>query len=223
MKIIALAAAKGGVGKSTPAAALSVAAAANRPGARVGVIDLDPQGSLTRWWNARALPAPLLVRLAPEGLARARAAIREARLDLLVLDCRPGFSSILERAVAAADLVLVPTGPGELDLAAVASAAGMAERAGAPFRFALNRAVFRSRLAGSAVAVLRERGRLLAAPVHQRVAIAAAMAGGRTALETEPGGAAARELAALWPAVREALAGRSMWLRLRTLYAGKLI
>ena len=223
MKIIALAAAKGGVGKTTLAAALSVAAAADRPGARVGLVDLYPQGSLTRWWNARALPAPLLLRLAPEGLARARAMIREARLDLLVLDCRPGFSSILGRAVAAADLVPVPTGPGELDLAAVASTAGMAERAGAPFRFVLNRAVFRSRLAGSAVAALRERGRLLAAPVHRRVAVAAAMAGGRTAPETGPGGAAARELAALWAAVREALAGRAMGRRLRTLYAGKLI
>ena len=73
------------------------------------------------------------------------------------------------------------------------------------------------------MSALREGGRLLAAPVHQRVAIAAAMAGGRTALETEPGGAAARELAALWEAVREALAGRAMWRRLRTLYAGKLI
>ena len=222
MKIIALAAAKGGVGKTTLAAALSVAAA-DRPDARVGLVDLDPQGSLTRWWNARALPAPLLLRLAPERLARARVALRDVPLDLLVLDCPPGFSPILERAVAAADLVLVPTGPGELDLAAVASTAAMAERAGTPFRFVLNRAVFRSRLAGRAVAALRERGHLLAAPVHQRVEIAAAMAGGRTALETEPGGAAARELTALWEAVREALAGRSMWLRLRTLYAGKLI
>ncbi len=71
------------------------------------------------------------------------------------LDCPPGFSSILERAIAAADLVLVPTRPGELDLATVASTAAMAERAGAPFRFALNRAVFRRRLAGDAVRTLR--------------------------------------------------------------------
>jgi chromosome partitioning protein len=206
VKIIALAAAKGGVGKTTLAAALSVAAAAARPDAAVGLVDLDPQGSLTRWWNARALPAPLLLRLAPERLARARVALRDVPLDLLVLDCPPGFSPILELAVAAADLVLVPTGPGELDLAAVASTAAMAERAGAPFRYVLNRAVFRSRLAGRAVSLLREGGRLLGAPVHQRVAVAAAMAGGRTALEDEPAGAAARELAALWEAARGALA-----------------
>ena len=134
MKIIALAAAKGGVGKTTLAAALSVAAA--RSDAVVALADLDPQGSLTRWWNARALPNPLLLRLAPERLPRASAALRGVPLDFLMLDCPPGFSPILERAVAAADLVLVPTGPGELDLAAVASTAEMAERAGAPLRFA---------------------------------------------------------------------------------------
>ena len=100
MKIIALAAAKGGVGKTTLAAALSVAAA-DRPDARVGLVDLDPQGSLTRWWNARALPNPLLLRLAPERLPRASAALRGVPLDFLVLDCQPGFSPILERAVVA--------------------------------------------------------------------------------------------------------------------------
>ena len=90
MKIIALAAAKGGVGKTTLAAALAVAAA--RSGAAVGLVDLDPQGSVRRWWNARALPAPLHLKLAPERLARARAALRGVPLDFLVFDCPPGFS-----------------------------------------------------------------------------------------------------------------------------------
>ena len=90
MKIIALAAAKGGVGKTTLAAALAVAAA--RSGAAVGLVDLDPQGSVRRWWNARTLPAPLHLKLAPERLARARAALRGVPLDFLVFDCPPGFS-----------------------------------------------------------------------------------------------------------------------------------
>jgi cellulose biosynthesis protein BcsQ len=69
----------------------------------------------------------------------------------------------------------------------------------------LNRAVFRSRIARQAVGALRELGGLLWPPVHQRVPIAAAMAAGRTALETEPRSAAARELSALWRAVRACL------------------
>lgn len=217
MKIIALAAAKGSVIKTTLAAALSVAAAADRPDARVGLVDLDPHGSPTHWWNRRALPPPLIFEMAPERLTRARAALDGERLDLLVLDCPPGFSSILGRAVTAADLVLVPMGPGELDLAALVSTAEKAERARAPFRFALNRTAFRSRLAGRAVAALRARGGLRWPPVHQRVAITAAMADGRTALETGSASAAARELAVLWAAVRAALG------KLRAVTAGKLI
>src|SRR5271156_3680061 len=209
MKIITLAAAKGGVGKTTLAAALSTAAIIERPDARIGLVDLDPQGSLTRWWNARALPHPLLFNLKPEALAYAAIRLFDERLDLLILDCPPGFSLILEQAIAAADLVLVPTGPSEMDLAAVASTAAMAERAGVPCRFVLNGARFRSRLAGRAVAALRERGNLLCPPVHERVAVAEAMADGRTALETEPTGAAARELAALWSAVRGELDEKS--------------
>ena len=133
------------------------------------------------------------------------ASLLEEHLDLLVLDCPPSFSAILGRAVAVANLVLVPTGPGALDLAAVASTAAMAEEAGVPFHFVLNRAAFRSRLAGQAVKTLREKGSLLCPPLHQRVAVAAAMAEGSTALETEPAGAAARESAVLWAAVRVAL------------------
>jgi cellulose biosynthesis protein BcsQ len=47
VKTIALVPAKGDVGKTTLAAALAVAAA--RPDAAVGLVDLDPQGSLARW------------------------------------------------------------------------------------------------------------------------------------------------------------------------------
>ncbi len=91
-------------------------------------------------------------------------------------------------------------------MTAIASTAEMAERAGVPHYYALNRAVFRSRIAGWAVRELRELGGRLLPVVHQRVAVPEAMAVGRTAIETHPGGAAARELLALWDAVRERLA-----------------
>ena len=206
MKILTLAAAKGGVGKSTLAAALSTAAALTWANARIGLLDQDPQGSLTHWWNARPRPQPLLLNAAGGALLNAAGGallydpdlLFDEHLDLLVIDSPPSFSAIREQAIAVADLVLVPTGPGALDMAAVASTADMAEQAGVPFRFVLNRGLFRSRLAGQAVTALRERGGLLP-PVHQRVAIAAAMVDGRTALETEPAGAAAREL---WPSGR---------------------
>jgi chromosome partitioning protein len=202
VKTIALAAAKGGVGKTTLAAALATAAILATPGLKIAVADLDPQGSLTRWWNTRALPNPAHVDLTGRSIEAGQRKLRAAGLDVLILDCPPGYSTVLREAIAASDLVLVPTGASVLDLTAVTATAEMAKREGVPFHFVLNRAVFRSRLAGQAVQTLRERGGLLWPPVHQRVPVAAAMAAGRTALETEPDGAAARELSALWHAVR---------------------
>src|SRR5580692_8793527 len=63
------------------------------------------------------------------------------------------------------------------------------------YRTVLTRAVFRSRVAGHAVQVLRERGGMLWPPTHQRVEHAMAMAPGRTVQETQPAGAASREIA----------------------------
>ena len=49
--VITIAQRKGGAGKTTLAAQLAVAWA--RQGARVGVLDIDPQGSLAAWVDLR--------------------------------------------------------------------------------------------------------------------------------------------------------------------------
>jgi chromosome partitioning protein len=205
VRTIAFAAAKGGTGKSTLVAASATAATYFEPEAQVGVVDLDPQGSFTRCWNDRGKPLPLLLDVEVHAVARAREQLRGAALDWLFLDCPPGFTPIGRTAIESADLVLVVTGPGKVDLSAVASTVEMAQAAGTPFRFVLNGGLFRSRLVGRAVTALRGRGGLLWPPVHRRVAIAEAMETGLTAVETEPRGAAARELQALWLAAQVAL------------------
>ena len=51
MRVITIASAKGGVGKTTLASALAVKAATES--ARVAMVDLDPLGSLAAWWARR--------------------------------------------------------------------------------------------------------------------------------------------------------------------------
>jgi chromosome partitioning protein len=132
MKIIALAAAKGGVGKTTLTAALATAAALDLPGSRIGMVDLDPQGSLTQWWNHREQDRPLYYDLAGASLAGGMPGLRAAAFDLLFADCPPGFSDILRETIEAADLVLVPAQASALDLAAVGPTIEMCERARVP-------------------------------------------------------------------------------------------
>lgn len=211
MKITSVAAAKGGVGKSTLVAALATAAGMDAPDRKVGIVDLDPQGSLTRWWNIRRQDRPMLLDAAGLPLAAVVPRLLAAGLEYVFVDCPPGFSEILLGAVSAADLVLVPTRPSDGDLAAVASTVEMARRAGVAYRTVLSAAPFRTRITGKAVRTLRESGDLLWPPIHHRVAIPMAMEAGLTALETQPDGAAARELAELWrgvQAILDAVPGR---------------
>ena len=58
MYVIAVASQKGGSGKTTLAGHLAVQA--DRTGfGPVALVDTDPQGSLSEWWNARTAETPL--------------------------------------------------------------------------------------------------------------------------------------------------------------------
>ena len=210
MKVVAFAASKGGVGKTTLATAMAVAASLDADPRATVVMELDPQGSLTAWWNCRgAVDDPAFVAAHRLPLPGVIAALRVVGYELLILDCPPGFARVLKDAVSAADLVVIATGPGELDLAAIGSTVAIANEQRIPYVLVLNKALFRTRLAGRAVARLREMGGLLAPVIHHRVQIAEATGEGRSVLESAPASAAAREVAALWELLRRELWGSS--------------
>jgi chromosome partitioning protein len=148
---------KGGSGKST--AAREIAVAADRAGVRVALADLDPQGTVTGWYQRRAASSPPLVRFDPSGDASAIAA---ARLDWLVIDTPPGTPPFMPALLARADLVLVPVRPSADDLLAAAPIAR--SLAGRQWAFVLTQVPARSRLVASAVRQLAALGRV--APVQ---------------------------------------------------------
>jgi len=83
MRVIVLASQKGGAGKSTVAAHLAVISAtcpsATRPSAtpgRTALIDTDPQGTLTKWWELREAESPALARVPIDGIAGKLTALR---------------------------------------------------------------------------------------------------------------------------------------------------
>lgn len=107
MKKIGLVSQKGGAGKSTAAVALASALAAKH---RVILVDLDPQGSVSRWASMAKLPATLEV----VHLAKA-ADLKKAQLDadFVVVDTKGELSA---DALPFLDLALIPCSPSIFDL-----------------------------------------------------------------------------------------------------------
>lgn len=196
MKVVVLASQKGGVGKTTLAAHLAVAAEL-RGSQRAVLLDTDPQGSLSAWWNARAPATPALATAALPELAAKLASLATGGFDLAFLDTPPAISDAIAAVMARADFVLIPTRPSPHDLRAVGQTVALAERTGRPFAFALTQAKANARLTVQAVAALSEHGAVAPAIVHDRVDYAASMIDGRTVLEVDPKGRSADEMARL--------------------------
>jgi chromosome partitioning protein len=99
MHVIVLASQKGGAGKTTLAAHLAVAAEAAGDGPAV-LIDTDPQGSLSAWWNVREANSPALAPTTIAELPAKLAALAEAGFAVAFVDTPPAITE------AIGDLVL---------------------------------------------------------------------------------------------------------------------
>jgi chromosome partitioning protein len=141
MKILTIASAKGGSGKSTITGALAVRAC--QDGAKVAMLDLNyDQGSLTDWHNLRrqagVKPLPDLdVDGAELPLGERLEALATAH-DWAIIDTPPMDMPLIEEAISLADFVLAPTRCGFFDMAAAQVITSMCRRHGVPFGFAIN-------------------------------------------------------------------------------------
>ena len=203
MKTIVLASQKGGVGKTTLAGHLAVAAEKAGAGPVV-VIDTDPQGSLAAWWNAREASAPAFSPLTSD-LAGQLAGLAAAGVALVIIDTPPSVSANIGGTIALADLVLIPVRPSPHDLRAVGRTVELVQDAGKPFLFVVSQAKATSRLTAQAIAALSAHGAVAPAIIADRVDYAASMTDGRTVGELNARGPAAGEIASLWQEVSKAL------------------
>ena len=201
MKTIVLANQKGGVGKTTLAAHIAVAAERAGDGPCV-LIDTDPQASLAAWWNGREAATPAFAPMTLKELAGKLEALGQAGYAYAFIDTPPAITESIRAVVAQADFVLIPTRPSPHDLRAVGSTVELALGAQRPFAFAVTQAKPNSRLTVQAMAALSEHGVVSPAIVHDRVDYAASMIDGRTVLEIDPKGRSAAEMADLWAFVK---------------------
>ncbi len=186
-RVITVAQQKGGSGKTTLAAHLALGFV--EQGFRVGLIDLDPQGSLGRWFMTRLDSDEEACADMDFATASAWGIPMEVRkmaksCDVILIDTPPKIDGDLRPALRAADLVLVPISVGHMDVWATEGVLDLSAREGKPALLVLNRTRAGTRLGAEVLAAAQA----LAAPVAatslaQRVGYAEAMGRGKTTVE----------------------------------------
>lgn len=198
-RIIAVAQQKGGAGKTMLVAQLGVALAATR---RVGLLDIDPQSSLTAWSRLRAANPRAESALAIATVSGWRLAgtldTMQRDCDLILVDTPPVLDSDARRAIRGADLVLIPLNPTPPDLWAAEGTLRLAAEERRQVALVFNRAPAASKLRRRLEAEIAARQLpLLAESLGNRAGFANAFADGLGVTETGPATLAGTEIAAL--------------------------
>lgn len=207
MHVIAFASQKGGSGKTTLAG--HVAVEAERVGAGpVALVDTDPQGSLSQWWNAREAERPFFVKASIEGLKHDLARLRDGGVRLVIIDTPPAITDTIGHVIGLSDLVVIPTRPSPHDLRAAGATVRLCEEIDKPLVFAVNGAAPRARITTEAVIALSHHGPVAPSICHQRIDFASSMIDGRTVMEIASQTKSAEEIAELWSFLSDRLMGR---------------
>lgn len=197
MKILAIISQKGGVGKTTLATALAVAAEAD--GKRAAVFDLDPQASATFWHDTRQDESPAVVSIAPARLQHVLKAAAESGCDIAIIDAPPFAKDIAYEAAQRADFILIPTRPAVLDVMAMTRTLELVSHYGKPAAVVLTFCPIQGREIADTEDAIGQLGAALApVRIHNRVAYSRAQQTGLTAQEFEPSGKAAEEIKQLY-------------------------
>lgn len=198
-RIVTVAQQKGGAGKTTLAAHLAVAWA--KQGHKVGVVDIDPQASLTKWFAERArVKDAVAIELRCVGGWRVQGEVEKLSklVDIVVVDSPPHAETESKIAVRSADLVLVPAQPSPMDLWATKVTLDLAKAEKRPALVILNRMPARGKLADQMRSKYAELGTPVADTVlGSRVAFASSMLEGKGISEQGGAGAAGQEMTAL--------------------------
>lgn len=201
--VICCAASKGGVGKSTLAASLAVRASEDSE--RVALLDLDPQHSLSRWWELRGRPSNPKLFTGVESLTDDIALLKGRGWEWIIIDTPgQGYEHILEPAILAADFVLVPVRASGLDVEAVTALADLCRRRRKVWAFVLNDYEPKWKISTTAAEYLGDFGHVLKDPIHHSQAHLAAMGAGKVGAEypSKPlAAAAADDINKLWLAI----------------------
>jgi len=195
---------KGGSGKTTLSGHLAVQAQLAGAGPVV-LIDIDPQGSLSDWWNERDTDFPAFAQTTVARLASDLEVLRQQGFRLAVIDTPPAITMAIQSVIQVAELIVIPTRPSPHDLRAVGATVDLCDRANKPLVFVVNAATPKARITSEAAVALSQHGTVAPVTLHHRTDFASSMIDGRTVMEIDPKGRSAAEVAALWSYVSDRL------------------
>ena len=199
-RVVTVAQQKGGAGKTTLVIQLATALVAQ--GRRVGLVDIDPQGSLTGWMRLREHRQRDAAEIRFSMVGGWRVGVELDRLkrevDLIVVDTPPHTDMDAKAAIKGADLVLVPVQPSSLDIWASQGTVELAAKEKRKAALVLNRVPPRGRSVEEARQALMELGApALETQLGNRQAFVTSVAAGLGVVESEPKSASADEVRAL--------------------------
>ena len=197
MYVPALVTHKGGSGKSTLAVGLAVAAMEN--GERVAFVEADPQGTISKWKERRGNPYPRVVRVSdPADLERTLSRLEAEGIWLAIIDTAATNNGLAMRAIARADLCLIPVRPSPADIEAAIPTLIAIRRLNRRFAFVLNQTPPRGCRLSEAATSLNSLGVLALPYIGQRNDHQDALGAGLGVTEFAQAGRASEEIRELW-------------------------
>ena len=197
MRVMAFASQKGGSGKTTLAGHIAVQGELAGAGP-VAIIDTDPQGSLSDWWNARQAPTPVFAQTFISRLAQDLQKMRDIGIEILIFDTPPAITATIEQVIRVCDLVVVPTRPSPHDLRAAGATVDIVENLDKSLVFVLNGATPRARITAEVAIALSQHGTVAPVTIHHRTEFASSMIDGRTVMELSGNRRSVDEITQLW-------------------------
>jgi len=196
MHTIAIASQKGGVGKST--LAIHLAVAAQTQGFDTLIADLDEHSqTATEWATERGEETPAVVQVDIEDISALKEQAKSEGFDLLIFDCPPYVNEVVAEVTKLADFTLIPSQP---EFPPVRTLARVIDKVAEPYAVVLNACPPKRN--GIETGKTKEvRGLLLsneipASPVSicRRTDMTDALNSGHSVFEYEPEGKAANEI-----------------------------
>jgi chromosome partitioning protein len=192
---------KGGVGKTT--IAVNIAASLAHTGARVLLIDADPQGSALDWAAARADDPLFSVVGFPRPSIHKELNSLGQGYDHVIIDGPPRVTDLVRSAIMASDIILIPVQPSPYDIWAADEVVKLVEEARIYKEtlkscFVINRKIANTAIGRDVGESLKEYPiPALNATVTQRVVFAEASAQGKAVFEVDADSAATHEIEAV--------------------------